>query len=158
MSEKVLVDKSNLVTIADKVREVNGTNGEMTIDEMIAGVSNLGSGESSEILETCTVVLTALKNYNLIFEYLENGERKLYQFYSPVNINSTTTQQLNIPLNSVLKGTSLLCGISTVASKAVSISIAGDIIISDGNNSTQEGFSVGKVFQINGDGSIIIEE
>lgn len=48
--EKVIVDKADLVAIADKVREVNGTTAEMSFDEMLAGVNSLGSGGNSEDL------------------------------------------------------------------------------------------------------------
>ena len=50
MTQKVLVSKENLTTIADKVRQVNGTTEQMSFDEMLAGVSNLGSGGNSEDL------------------------------------------------------------------------------------------------------------
>lgn len=69
MTEKVLVSKENLITIADKIRQINGTTEQMSFDEMMSGVSNLDSGGNSEDLsedlqmqsELITKISTLLK-------------------------------------------------------------------------------------------------
>lgn len=71
MVEKVLVDKSNLTEMADKLREVNGTTGSISVDELTDGVVNgLGSGgepvlqEKTVIPSTTKQEVTADNNYD----------------------------------------------------------------------------------------------
>ena len=50
MSEKFIVDKEDLVTMANKVRELSGTNESYSVDTMVATMSELLT--SPEVVQT----------------------------------------------------------------------------------------------------------
>ena len=59
MSELIIAERSDIVSIANAVRTKTQTIGELTLNEIIAGINSIevGSGSSGNDLEVCTVTI-----------------------------------------------------------------------------------------------------
>lgn len=114
--------------------------------EELRGKASGGSGGSGA-LETCTVVLNDSGNCNIVYYTLDsNGEAVMKSHYGPVNTSTL------LPQFTVIKGSHLLYGASTVLTIDKGPEITGEAVLVSYN----VGFTVGAIFKINGDCSITL--
>lgn len=111
MSEKVLCEKSDLVAIADAVREATGNAENYNVSELSAAtVEAISTGGSDGSVETCTVTITylvarsSLCMWSIVGYDAENGE--IIQHY-----NSRLKPETNLTFDNVICGSvfSLYC-------------------------------------------------
>lgn len=151
---RVIVDKQDIVNIADAIREKTNQTKSFSIKELTSevrsiGGSNTGGNESS--LETCTVKLYCPANYNIVYTKVVDGQSIMDSYYLPVELTDSMANSLGVTqeFSKIQKGSYLLCGVGSPATISVSISIIGNAECA--NATTQPGFKCGTVFKINGD-------
>lgn len=130
-----------------------------SVDVDVASSGGSGGGSSGTV-ETCNVTLSYPAKYNLVYTCVENGEVCCKSFYiSNFEMNPTYFKMFGIDLSKIVKGSFLLCGLSTNMDKSINVTTNGDVeIYSSYNNGIQSSNTVGIMFKINGDCTITITE
>ena len=101
-------------------------------------------------METCTVTFSCPGRYNLVFNYVENGEVKCRALYFPYDIDSEEFNYFGG--SSILKGSFLICGQGNTVDSPVKITTSGEVEVVQKNTA----YTAGAIFKINGDCTITI--
>ena len=140
MSEKVLCEKSDLVAIADAVREATGSAENYNVSELSAAtVEAISAGGSGGNVETCTVTLTiAYEKFtvglntryvpmvnNLV--YIDGSNAPVHEFLSVITNPSSAPNDM-VKTISVLKNSLIvLGGVEYAGSVSGGVSQVGDL-------------------------------
>lgn len=139
----------------------NGTHDVKNYASVNVNVAGSGGGSGGGSVETCTVTIEKIPaNYNLIYQYVENGEVRCKSVYFPMDLDAQLQQMLSIDTSHIVKNSFIVFGKSTIASSIVGGNTTGDVEIVGKNGSsfdTQTGNTCGHIFKVKGDCSITMD-